>query len=129
HDLQVLELPYRSRTFELEPETAHADASDGGSSLVMCMLLPRQRDGLKNIESRLTLSWLQQGTDLRECDVQVHVPKFRIESAFSLGDALASMGMPKAFLPEEADFAGMSDDPEGLYIVAAIHQAFVDVNG
>ena len=36
--------------------------------------------------------------------------------------------MEKPFLIDKANFSGMSDDPEGLFIGAAIHKAFVDVN-
>ncbi len=47
-------------------------------------------------------------------------------SEFSLKDALALLGMPLA-LSTKADFSGMSTQ-EKLFISAAIHKAFVDVN-
>jgi len=54
------------------------------------------------------------------------LPKFKIESEFGLGDALQAMGMTQAFSPD-ADFSGMTGNRE-LHIGAVIHKAFVDVN-
>jgi serpin B len=134
-DLQVLELPYRSRAYEMRHvKTKYYEGEQpveipgGGSDFSMCILLPRKIDGIKDIEARLSPATLQQWMKLRACRVEVQVPKFRVESAFSLSDALTSLGMKKAFVLGEADFSGMSDDPEGLFIGAVLHKAFVDVN-
>ena len=40
---------------------------------------------------------------------------------------LSEMGMPSAFDPGKADFSGMNGKRD-LFIVAAVHKAFVDVN-
>lgn len=131
-DLQVVEMLYRSRIVELAKTS---DIENGGllefpsgSDLVMCILLPRRIDGLQKIESRLTTATFREWTTLRTCEVVVSIPKFRIESGFVLNDTLKSLGMRQAFSVDEADFSRMSDDPEGLYIAAAIHKAFVEVN-
>jgi serpin B len=93
----------------------------------MCILLPEKVDGLKEVEAHLSPTALQRWIPSDSCNVEVHVPKFHIESTFSLGGVLESMGIRKAF-SREADFSRMSDDPEGLYLAAALHKAFVDVN-
>jgi serpin B len=133
--LQVLELPYRSRSIEWRP-TKHGDIQGmepveipgSGSDLVLSILLPRGNPGLREIERRFTTAHLQEWTNLRTCLVEASIPKFRIESGFLLNEALESLGMRKAFLVEEADFSRVSDDPEGLFLSAALHKAFVDVN-
>ncbi len=130
--LQVLEIPYRESQIEFRsPQAGHVEAveiPDSGSDLVMCILLPRRIDGLQEVESRLTTATFREWTTLRTCEVDASIPRFRIESSFLLNEPLASLGMQQAFSPEEADFSRMSDEPEGLFIAAAIHKAFVDVN-
>jgi len=131
-DLQVLELPYRETQVEFRSdETGFGEVveiPDSGSDLAMCILLPRRNDGLRDIESRLTTANLQKWTTLRPCFVDASITKFRIESGFFLNETLELLGMRQAFSAKEADFSRMSDDPEGLYIAAALHKAFIDVN-
>ena len=53
------------------------------------------------------------------------MPRFRVEQAFSLNGALASLGMKRAFT--DADFSGMAEGG-GLFISEVLHKAFVDVD-
>jgi serpin B len=130
--LQVLELPYREKLveFRVNERGYHTEFEipDSGSDLAMCFLLPRRKDGLPEIESRLTPATLLQWTTLRTRNVLAAIPRFRIESDFRLDETLKSLGMPRAFSLVQADFTRMSDNPEGLYLAAALHKAFVDVN-
>ncbi|HSB90167.1 MAG TPA: serpin family protein, partial [Anaerolineales bacterium] len=59
--------------------------------------------------------------------VTLSLPKFTYESAFSLQDALQSLGMTDAFDPDRADFSGM-DGARDLYIGSVLHKAFVAVD-
>ena len=108
--LQVLELPY------------------SGKELSMVVLLPREIDGLAQLESMLSTanmsSWIG---NLGGREVIVSLPKFKTTSELSLGNILASMGMTDAFDGSAADFSGM-DGKRDLFISAVIHKAFVDVN-
>ena len=54
------------------------------------------------------------------------MPRFKLTSEFSLGDALSTLGMPLAF-SDKADFSGMASQ-KPLSIGAVIHKAFVEVN-
>jgi len=109
--LKLLELPYQ------------------GSELSMIILLPKKVDGLKQLESALSVTNLKSWTKrLRDKEVRVFLPKFKMTSMFSLGDSLAAMGMPEAFDDKKANFAGMDGKPDWLYIAAVIHKAFVEVN-
>lgn len=108
--LQVLELPY------------------AGGDLSMLVLLPDNPDGLADLEQRLTAENLSQWTaDLLPNEVLVYLPKFRLSGEFELADALHALGMVAAFDPARADFSGISGSRE-LFLSAAIHKAFVDVN-
>jgi serpin B len=109
-ELQVLQMPY------------------AGGEWAMVVVLPRKSGGLADLEKALTAEklagWVGQ---FAEREVKVFLPKIKLESAFSLKETLGAMGMPRAF-SGAADFRGMSDGGEGLYLSAVVHKAFVEVN-
>jgi serpin B len=106
---QALELPYE------------------GGDLSMMILLPREKDGLKNLEQALTpaqlSNWLEKLASRR---VEVALPRFKVESRFNLTQELEALGMPSAF-GGGADFSGISTS-EQLRISKVIHQAMVNVD-
>jgi serpin B len=109
---QALELPYRGR------------------ELSLLVLLPKRVDGLAALEGRLTAAnlaaWLGR---LREQEVQVALPRFKVTGAFNLNQVLEALGMRQAFIPGGADFSGMSGtNGRKLFLQAVVHKAFVDVN-
>jgi serpin B len=65
--------------------------------------------------------------DLKNTRVTLTMPQFKFESQFSLKDTLAEMGMRDAFSPDDADFSGMTGNPE-LFISDVVHKAFVAVD-
>ncbi|HUA65534.1 MAG TPA: serpin family protein [Alphaproteobacteria bacterium] len=108
--VQVLEIPY-----------ADWDIS-------MLVLLPRDVDGLTNLEAQLTPENLKSWTTgLPTQRVHVFLPKFTVRSQFLLADTLAAMGMPDAFDGNKADFSGM-DGRRDLFISRVIHEAYVQVD-
>jgi serpin B len=109
-NLQILELPY------------------GDGSLSMVVLLPKEIDGMADLESKLTVQNLQKWLGvLSNRNMKVYLPKFKTTSRFELGDTLKSLGMNTAFDANTADFSGMTGGRD-LFISAVIHKAFVDVN-
>ena len=110
-DLQMLILPY---------------TATNGTGLSMIVLLPKGND-LSAIDLYLdpaNLSALEQSASSRR--VTVYIPKFKIESQYSLKETLSTMGMPTAF-STAADFSGM-DGARDLYISDVIHKACIEVN-
>lgn len=116
---QLLELPYR------------------GGALVMQVLLPMRADGLSRVQRLLGAGALERwDAALETREVDVRLPKFRLESQFELNEALEALGMPRAFAnparsQQGAQFEGISDpaDPdERLYIGLVAHKAFVAVD-
>jgi serpin B len=110
-------------------ETAAAQILEmryAGTGLVFDILLPRASGGLADLEHSMraeTISgWLGA---IQNETVDVALPKFRAEAAFSLRDTLSRLGMPSAF-GRSADFSGI-DDRRDLYLSDVIHKAFVDV--
>ncbi|MFA7694655.1 MAG: serpin family protein [Methanoregula sp.] len=110
-DLQMLSLPYTAKD---------------GKGLSMVILLPRG-DNLSAAVPYLdpaNLSALEQSASSRR--VMMYIPKFKIETQYSLPETLAAMGMPTAF-SGNADFSGM-DGTKDLYISDVVHKAYIEVN-
>jgi serpin B len=109
--LQVLELPYV------------------GEELSMTIGLPRATEGLHNLERGLTaegLKWWSK--NLRRRDIEVSLPRFKMEYAKDLVDTLKAMGMVDALTPGIADFSGLDGHPGWLYIEIAEHKAFIETS-
>ncbi len=99
----------------------------GGTGIAFDVLLPKTPSGLPALEKLLTpqslTGWL---ATLATHTVQVSLPKFKTGSAFDLGAALSTMGMPTAF-SNQADFSGI-DGRRDLNISKVVHKAFVDLS-
>lgn len=123
-NIQALELSYASKS---QNSDSIETSSYSENALSMVILLPRQRDGLANLETMLTDTNLDQWlADLRWKKVKISLPKFKISAEFELSKTLEKMGMADAF-GEKADFSGM-DGSKKLQISEVVHKAFVDVN-
>jgi serpin B len=98
-----------------------------GNELSMVILFPASgnfqafEEGLQSQQVSDIISGLQL------TEVALTMPKFEFDSAFSLTDTLAGMGMPDAFSLGEADFSGMTGNRE-LFISDVVHKAFISVD-
>ena len=109
-DLQVLEMQYR------------------GGDLGMVVILPHRSHRLAALEESLTvekLSTMFAGLSPQSVDVQI--PKFKLTQGFDLGELLSEMGMPLAF-SGGADFSGMLDGQDPLFLSMVMHRAYLDVD-
>jgi serpin B len=113
-DFQAIALPYK------------------GKALSMVVLLPRQVEGLRGLEAKMTPQnleqWLSALDGQRPQKVQLYLPRFKLETSYDLALPLKTMGMRDAFDMERADFRGMGWPKGRLYISQAKHKAFVEVN-
>jgi serpin B len=108
---QVLEMPY------------------AGKEMSMIVLLPREVDGLSQLEGSLTSSNLSTWTRrLRGQEVDVALPTFTIDWGGGLSRTLVAMGMVSPFDPQKADFSGMDGRKNWLYLSDVIHRAFIKIN-
>uniref|UniRef100_A0A452Q935 Serpin family B member 1 n=1 Tax=Ursus americanus TaxID=9643 RepID=A0A452Q935_URSAM len=112
---RVLELPYRGR------------------ELSMIILLPDdiedESTGLKKVTEQLTLEKLCEWTkaeNLDRVEVNVHLPKFKLEESYNLNSHLAHLGVQDLF-NSKADLSGMSGARD-LFISKIVHKSFVEVN-
>ncbi len=97
-----------------------------GDELSMVLILPAQ-GGLDAFEAALTparLDTLVSG--MTQHGVTMTLPRFKIESSFSLADQLSKLGMVDAF-NDAADFSGI-DGKKGMSIGSVVHKAYVDVS-
>jgi len=108
NDLQALELPYYDQ------------------DLAMYVLLPKARDGMRDLERKLTGKQLTDIISrLQSKKVNVQLPKFQVRSPIDLKSTLNRMGLEQLF-GQLADFGRMSDTP--LVIDNAVHEAYISVD-
>ena len=65
---------------------------------------------------------------MRNQQVDVALPKFKMSSGFSLAQALEALGLKDAFDPGRADFSGMDGRAHWLYLSAVLHNSYIEVN-
>ena len=74
-----------------------------------------------------SLDWKAIRSKLKECEVNLSLPKFETSSSFQLNDALKKLGMKRAFT-EDAQFDRMFQDPDlEAYIDYVIQKARISV--
>ncbi|XP_026109883.1 leukocyte elastase inhibitor isoform X3 [Carassius auratus] len=113
---QVLELPYI------------------GKNLSMLIILPNkiqdETTGLQKLEKALTyeklMEWTKPNKMLQE-QVQVSLPRFKMEESYDMKSLLISMGMEDVFDLQKVNLSGMSPNND-LVVTKVIHKAFVEVN-
>jgi serpin B len=99
-----------------------------GDRIAMVILLP-DRESFTAFEGMLDADQFNTiVSSMTRAEVWLTMPRFEIDSEFSLSDTLAALGMPDAFDPNAADFSGMAETDEQLSISAVIHKAFVKVD-
>ncbi|XP_049620953.1 leukocyte elastase inhibitor-like [Suncus etruscus] len=105
-----------------------------GKELSMVILLPDDIEdattGLQKIEKQITLEKLNEWTkpeNMSVVEVNVHLPRFKLEETYSLNSHLARLGLTQLFDSSQADLSGMSGTRD-LFISKIVHKSFVEVN-
>jgi serpin B len=107
---QALELPYR------------------GGRLAFDILLP-DPGGFQALLARLSGDGpLALLAGLKQQQVQLALPKFRLDTRFQLAGALQELGMRLAFAPGRADLSGIAGKPGDLFIQSVVHEAYLSVD-
>ena len=107
-DLQILELPYT------------------GDDISMIILLPKNNDlssTIDTIDSDMFSEWTES---MVETKVNIYLPKFKVETSYTLKNYLIELGMNIPFT-SAADFSGITGGKD-LFISQILHKAFIDVN-
>ncbi len=106
--LQILELPYT------------------GDDISMIILLPKNNDlssTIDTIDSDMLSEWTES---MVETKVDIYLPKFQVETSYTLKNYLVELGMNAPFT-SAADFSGITGGKD-LFISQVVHKAFIDVN-
>uniref|UniRef100_A0A4W6G084 Leukocyte elastase inhibitor n=1 Tax=Lates calcarifer TaxID=8187 RepID=A0A4W6G084_LATCA len=109
---QILEMPYK------------------GKELSMLIFLPNEIEdgttGLEKLEKQLTyenfVEWTRPDM-MDQTEVQVGLPRFKMEEKYDMKTVLVSMGMVDAF-----DAALSMSPANDLFLSKVVHKAFVEVN-
>uniref|UniRef100_A0A914D8G7 Serpin domain-containing protein n=1 Tax=Acrobeloides nanus TaxID=290746 RepID=A0A914D8G7_9BILA len=117
NQVQVLGLPYKSQ------------------EVFLYVILPKDRFGLSNLLQDITGQKLQNHiqeahkwhNDNSQTQIDVKLPRFKIETELSLNNALKKLGITNAFDEKRADFSGMTGSRD-LYISDVVHKAFIETN-
>jgi serpin B len=114
-DFSFLKIPYR------------------GGELQFLVLLPDKPEGLPALEQTLTARVLAGSAALKDQEVILHLPKFKLEpKALALSRTLQTLGMKSAFNqpPGSANFDRMSPrhPDDYLYISEVFHKTFLSLD-
>ena len=109
-DFQAVSLPY------------------GAGRTSMYIFLPKAA-GLAGFNKKLsTASWESWMKEFKEQEGDLSLPRFKIEYEITLNDALKALGMAVAFDGGRANFRGMIESTQNVYISQVKHKTFAEVN-
>ncbi|XP_074135102.1 serpin B6-like [Sminthopsis crassicaudata] len=101
-----------------------------GGQMDMVILLPDEKIDLKMLGKELTseklINWLNPER-MKKTEVEVFLPRFKLEENLDLECILQKLGMSDAFDASKADFSGISAKNE-LFLSKVTHKAYVEVN-
>ena len=110
-DFQAIDLPYGYEMFS------------------MTILLPNRES---NVDSLIAMvseeNWSKWIDGFANVQMDLYLPKFKLEYEIPLKDVLTALGMGVAFIPYEADFSGINAEMPDLHISKVKHKTFVEVN-
>uniref|UniRef100_A0A1I8P6Z7 Serpin domain-containing protein n=1 Tax=Stomoxys calcitrans TaxID=35570 RepID=A0A1I8P6Z7_STOCA len=98
------------------------------SDLSMFVVLPQEREGLKDLAAKLKeVNLVDLADKMNTEEVVVKFPKFKVDYSIELSDTLKKMGIKKAF-SDCADFGNILESPEDISISKVLHKACIEVN-
>jgi serine protease inhibitor len=113
--------------FAATPEYSAVDLPYGNSAFTMTVVLPNQNDDIDAFaESFDRAKWNALVGSLHDSNLEVYLPRFRVEWKRSLNDDLQALGMRLAFW--NADFTPISPLGANLVISRVVQKTYVDVD-
>ena len=105
---QAIRLPYSQNNYSMD------------------IFLPAKGVDLATFSKQLTPThWRDWQQQFKVRTGTIHLPRFKADYHLDLKDALKQLGMSSAF--SEADFSGMTRNPDGLFISNVFHQTTLEV--
>ncbi|HEX6046024.1 MAG TPA: serpin family protein [Pyrinomonadaceae bacterium] len=110
-DFQAVSLPY------------------GTGRVSMYVFLPASNTTLADFQKTITSeNWENWMSRFRITPGTIMLPRFEVTYEANLNEALKAIGMAEAFDPMGADFSGMMNTGERVYISEVKHKAFAQIN-
>ncbi|XP_006837607.1 PREDICTED: serpin B10 [Chrysochloris asiatica] len=129
--VQMMSMKQKLPVFHIEqPQVTGLQLYYESRDLSLLVLLPEDISGLEQLEKTITYEKLNEWTSeemMELYEVQLHLPKFKLEESYDLKSALISLGMSDAFSQSKADFSGMSLE-RNLFLSNVFHKSFLDIN-
>ncbi|GLH09262.1 Alaserpin [Gryllus bimaculatus] len=99
-----------------------------GDKFCLVIILPKAIDGIYEVEEKMSKTNLMKELQLvTHPEVEVFLPRFKIESKLDLTNDLKSLGIVSLFDPEISDFSGLIKT-KGLYLNKVVQKTVIDVN-
>ncbi|XP_063361057.1 alaserpin-like isoform X3 [Cydia amplana] len=111
-DAKILELPYE------------------GKEASFLIVLPNEIDGLAALQEKLKdpTALDKAVSEMREVEVNVYLPKFKIETTIDLKKVLQKIGVTNLFDASKARLDNLLKNESGLFVSDAIQKAFIEIN-
>jgi serpin B len=98
-----------------------------GNEASMMIVLPKERDGLAALESKIENVFAPMHT-LKKEYLNVILPKFRIETSVNFKYILKNLGVQKIFDAQEADLSGIAGEKGDLIVNEVVQKTFIGVS-
>ena len=127
--VQMMHLPKAKIRLLESPDVQIADLAYGREAFSMTLLLPPRSQDLERWAGTITdAQWQGWMGQMREAQMDVYLPRFRLEYEQVLNGTLKALGMQTAFDDVAADFSGMSPLGADLFIDEVKQKTFLEVN-
>jgi serpin B len=111
---EIIEIPFKQ-------------AAQNKASLSMIIFLPKKEMELSVLESHLNAQqWNLWVKKLKVQSVEIHLPKFRVDSFLDYKDLLQNLGVKQAFVPS-ANFSGITQK-EKIFLNKVAHKSFLRID-
>ena len=100
-----------------------------GREYAFAALLPREGVSVEEYVSGMDGEALNALlSDPQYCRLSTCIPEFETGYSREMSELLKEMGMPRAFDPVNAEFGGIEEESDSLYIGTVIHKTFIKVS-
>lgn len=129
--VQMMSMKQSLQVFHIEElQTIGVQLHYQNREFSLLLLLPEEVEGLKQLERAITYEKLDKWTSADMMDtyeVQLYLPKFKMEESYDLQSALRDMGMTDAFNQGKANFSNMTSE-RNLFLSNVFHKTFLEIN-
>jgi serpin B len=111
------------------PDFAAVDLPYGNSAYTMTVVLPHEGKSVDAVAASLRATdWATWMSQLHQGELDVYIPRFKLEWERMLIPDLQALGIRDAFVDSGADFTRMSPLGHDLFISVVKQKTYVDVN-